>query len=168
MMPIRIKDSYQKSIFEFTGEILIVCPKCGKQAIVIGRDFEFLKSDSKVVKLVCENCGHNKYLEENPNSILYGTNDKRAGGKYFLIGPPVDPFFHEPLWLTINCCNHTLWAYNHRHLTLIESHVEAALRERNSQPTSNSGLGSRLPKWMTSKENRAAILKCISNLQRKQ
>jgi hypothetical protein len=167
-MPIRLKDSYGKYIYAFTDEILVDCPKCGKQAIVIGRNFKFSGSGTQEVKIVCKSCGHNKYLEKVPNSILFSPGEKNMAGKYILIGAPVDPFFHEPLWLRTSCCNHTLWAYNYRHLAFLQSHVEAELRERHNLPMANSSLGSRLPKWMTSKENRSAVLKCISNLQGKQ
>ncbi|MGI5171658.1 hypothetical protein ACQEU3_45665 [Spirillospora sp. CA-253888] len=34
-----------------------------------------------------------------------------------------------PLWLQRSCCGHVLWAYNVRHLDLLESYAAAKLRE---------------------------------------
>jgi hypothetical protein len=150
-MPIRIKDSYQKSIFDFADEILVVCPECAKQALVTGRDY----------KLTCGQCGRGKYLREKPYGILFSSNARKFAGRYVLIGAPVDPFFHLPLWLRAPCCGHTLWAYNYRHLAFLRSHVEAQLRERAGQPKRNASLGSRLPGWMTTAKNRTKVLKCI-------
>jgi hypothetical protein len=41
------------------------------------------------------------------------------------------------------------------------------LRERNDVEYSNKSLGSRLPKWMTSKKNREEVLKAIDKLKNK-
>ena len=93
MKAIRVKDTYKKHIFEFVDELLIVCPKCEQQATVIGGDFRFLGQNAITVKLVCQNCGYSKYLEEIPGSILYTLEEKRDYGNTLLIGPALDPFF---------------------------------------------------------------------------
>ena len=78
-----------------------------------------------------------------------------------------DPYFHQPLWLKSDCGENTLWAYNYEHLDFLERHVEAKLRERNIESIENKSLGSRLPKWITSKKNRELVLKTIKQLKEK-
>ncbi|MEW9532434.1 hypothetical protein AB0B72_28180, partial [Microbispora sp. NPDC049125] len=41
-----------------------------------------------------------------------------------------DPFFGLHLWLQTPCCGNVLWAYNIRHLDLLEGYIGADLRER--------------------------------------
>lgn len=94
-------------------------------------------------KIVCEKCGYNKVIDENyKNSIAL------------------------KLWFSLECCNEELWAYNLKHLNFLKEHVEATLRERNDVEYSNKSLGSRLPKWMTSKKNREEVLKAIDKLKK--
>lgn len=93
-------------------------------------------------RVVCRQCGYNKTLEENST---YSYN----------------------LWFSIDCCGEELWAYNRKHLNFLKEHIEATLRERNDLPFSNKSLGSRLPKWMTSKKNRESVLKSIQKLNQK-
>jgi hypothetical protein len=51
-------------------------------------------------------------------------------GEQILTGSNVDWYFRLPLWLQISCCGETLWAYNLKHLEIIEQYVSAKLRER--------------------------------------
>ena len=62
----------------------------------------------------------------------------------------------------------TLWAYNWRHLDFIEAFVRSMQRERRRDALgwSNRALGSRLPRWMKSAQNRVRILACIEKLRR--
>jgi hypothetical protein len=73
-----------------------------------------------------------------------------------------------PLWLVTPCANDVLWAYNLRHLELIESYMAATLRERRQAATygwPNSSLVSRLPKWVGAAKNRVQVLKAIARLK---
>jgi len=167
MVPKRTKDSYQKSVYDFIKDIYVVCPSCSGPAIIKTPDFSFGKKNEKEIKLICTKCGHNKRLEEKPDAVLHASAYKIITGKYTIIGGAIDPYFHLPLWLTIPCCNDILWAYNYEHLAFISQHVEAKLRERNTEEMANKSLGSRLPKWMVSKKNRETILKAITQLKNK-
>ncbi len=60
-----------------------------------------------------------------------------------------------------------LWAYNYKHLDFIENHIKAELRTRENSAIKNRSLGSRLPKWMSSKKNRKELLKGIEKLKKK-
>lgn len=163
----RTKDGYQKQVYDFIKDIYVVCPSCGGQALIKAPEFSAGKKNEHEIKLVCTKCGHNKHLAEKPDSILYSSPYNAITGKYVIIGGAIDPYFHLPLWLTMNCCNNLLWAYNYEHLDFLKVHVQAKLRERNILEMSNKSLGSRLPKWMTSKKNREAILKGFTQLQNK-
>ena len=101
------------------------------------------------------------------DAVLFSDSTKTIPGRYMIIGGAVDPYFHLPLWLTINCCDNTLWAYNLEHLEFLKQHVAAGLRERNTQVKANQSLGSRLPKWMTASKNRDAVVKAIDLLKKK-
>lgn len=98
-------------------------------------------------------CGYNVSGPEDPSS-----------GQ--VLGAAVDPYFRQPLWLTISCCGQLLWAYNPEHLALLKQLVGARLRERNGLPPANKSLGSRLPRWMTAAGNRQKVLKAIGELEK--
>lgn len=76
-----------------------------------------------------------------------------------------DPYFGYPLWLVGEVKGSVFWAYNAAHLSFIRNYVQAAIRVR--EPNRNSSLASRLPHFLLDRKNRAAVLKEISNLERK-
>ena len=163
----RAKDAYKKSVYDFITDIYVVCPKCFKQAIVKTPGYSFKNDFENNVKFICPNCGHSKILREKASI------DLRSGSKLPIIyriyhpATTIDPFFYLPLWLKIDCCNKVLWAYNYEHLDFLKTHITAKLRERNDAEVSNQSIGSRLPRWMTSKKNRDIILRSIQLLQKK-
>ncbi len=167
MTTVRTKDTYQQYIYDFMRDIYVMCPSCGARALVKSPEFKVRIKNEDAIKLVCTKCGHSKRFVDKPAAVVSRSANNVITGRYFIIGATIDPYFHLPLWLTINCCDHVLWAYNYEHLHFLERHVEAKLRERNRQEMLNKGLGSRLPKWMTSKKNREAILKAIHQLASK-
>jgi DNA-directed RNA polymerase subunit RPC12/RpoP len=167
MTTLRTKDGYQKQVYDFIKDVYVVCPACGGKAIIKTPEFALRKTNEQEIKLICTSCGHNKRLQEKPDSVLYSSPNSIIKGKYVVVGGAIDPYFHLPLWLTMNCCDNILWAYNYEHLDFLRSHVEAKLRERNTQEMANKSLGSRLPKWMTSKKNREMILKALMQLKNK-
>jgi hypothetical protein len=103
-------------IYEFNDEFLVVCPKCQKMAKVVPEYFSE-KPNKQLFsprKFICLNCPHRDVWD----------------GKQILTGANVDWYFRLPLWLQISCCGETLWAYNLKHLEIIEQYVSAKLRER--------------------------------------
>ncbi len=149
-------NAYQTFLYQFIKDVLVVCPNCEGKALVKTGDLIFPRCDAKEVRVVCLHCGYNKQLEQATGK-----------GTYLVTGAPVDPFFQLPVWLQGDFGEHLLWAYNLEHLQFLEQHIGAALRERNGQETFNSSLGSRLPKWMTAKKHREALLKAIEKLRTK-
>lgn len=85
---------------------------------------------------------------------------------YHVWNRPIDPFFHEPLWLRADCCGgNTLWAFHERHLDLLERFVAAKLRERGLGNRPGMTLVARLPAWITTAKHRDEILRTIAKLR---
>lgn len=142
MPTIRSKETYASDTYSFTKEMLIVCPRCEGEALA-RRIQPDKKKAKEVLKLTCPNCGYSKQTDS--------------------------PILKVPLWLTIECGGHMIWACNYEHLALIEKHIEATLRERNTvKGNTNRSVGSRLPRWMSSKKSREKVLKCIQELKHKE
>ncbi|RFS86806.1 hypothetical protein D0T12_00510 [Actinomadura spongiicola] len=79
-------------------------------------------------------------------------------------GGAVDPYFGQPLWLRADCCGgRTLWAFNERHLDLLEGYVGARLRERGEYV--GMTMVAKLPAWLKSAKHRGEILRVIGRLR---
>ncbi|MUG92267.1 hypothetical protein F7734_07275 [Scytonema sp. UIC 10036] len=79
--------------------------------------------------------------------------------------PMLDPYFRLPLWLQTKYRHHVLWAYNERHLLLLEQYIASLLRGSKPNPQygwQNQSLFSRLPKWMIVSKHRPGLLKAIA------
>lgn len=131
--------------------VLVVCPRCaGKASVVPHGDDQ--------VKCSCLSCGY--------------TSDRPTNGRsfYWYHENPTDGYFGFDLWLRTDYGNHSLWAFNMRHLEFLRSYVSARLRERNPDDAlgwHNSSLASRLPKWLKSGKHRETALKAIDELKAK-
>jgi len=147
-------------IYDFYDEFLVVCPKCARMAKVFIDETEFEKLPTRKLlkfrnqffaprRLVCLNCLHRDFWK----------------GSQIAMGASVDWYFRLPLWLQISCCNETLWAYNQKHLEMLENYVSAKLRECTVK--GRSSFLSKLPKWIKSAKNRDEILKGIGKLRGK-
>lgn len=152
----RVKHSYHTYLHEFVEDVLVVCPQCEGKALIKTGNFRAMPYEVKDVRAICVACGFSKTLE----SISMRS-------KHLVLGAPIDPFFHWPLWLQTDFSGHTLWAYNQEHLHFLAQHVGAKLRERNGQPHRVRSIGARLPRWMTGKNNREAVLKALDKLNTK-
>ncbi|MEO7175432.1 MAG: hypothetical protein ABIV51_06215 [Saprospiraceae bacterium] len=147
-------DSYNTLLEAFLQyDILIECPQCAKKAIVKSPANNSERNASADTKAICTHCGFNKLLPVDQKTTF--------------LGAAVDPYFQYPLWLQAQFEGNLLWAYNCEHLDFLHSHVEAKLRTRDTSHIQNRSLGSRLPKWMSSKKNRQSLLKKITDLKTK-
>ena len=141
-----------KHINELADEFLIVCPRCSGQAkVLLDGNVEFNPANHlfKPRKLVCTHCA---FTEIWRKGTVY-TNGN------------CDWYFRQPLWLEISCCGARLWAYNLKHLEMLEDYVSAKLRERTQK--GRSSFLSKLPQWIKSAKNRDEILKGIAKLRGK-
>lgn len=167
-MTLRFKHGYETLVEQFLNEdVWVVCPGCGQKAIVRGALAKAAIDGTEAARVVCVHCGYSKQLPATPRVSLRTTNARYMKKGYYVVGSPVDPLFHLPLWLQKDYGNEVLWAYNPSHLAFLRDHIGAKLRERGSEEIRNRSLGSRLPRWMTSEKNRAALLKLINDLDTK-
>jgi hypothetical protein len=147
--PPRFRDGDTRAS-EFLGDILVECPKCGGCA----RDLVPRRGERR---LSCTGCGH---VAERVLEV----------GVFYVNREPRDAYFDVPLWLSAPCCGEVLWAYNLAHLDFIEAFVCATLREPARHPDwgwQNSGLASRLPRWMQLASHREEILRTVRKLRAK-
>ena len=164
----RNKEAYTKRVEDFTQNILVHCPGCDKKAVVVcPKIITGEKKQQATKKITCTNCGFSNSASQQSSITLVTNSNKILSKNYIVIGLPIDPFFHLPLYLVTDCCKNQLWAYNAEHLAFLKNHVGALLRERDISEKQNNSIGSRLPKWMSSAKNREAVLKAISFLESK-
>jgi hypothetical protein len=124
--------------------ILIRCPHCDECALV--RSTSYSDSDRKLIaNCFCSHCVKEWRIQPGGHAF----NDSR-------------PYRYIPLWLQTNCCGEVLWAFNQKHLEFLEKYVSQTLRKR--PRNFNGSLQSRLPKWILSAKNRAAVLRGIKRL----
>lgn len=135
--------------------VQVVCPACQRRAEVapwLDREPRGPYSIMWPRRLVCRACGH---VRNWPGEAKNATSSW---------GGPVDPYFCRPLWLRADCCgDHTLWAFNKRHLDILEGYVRARLRERGEYR--GMTMLARLPAWLKSAKHRAEILRVIERLR---
>jgi len=162
----RNKDAYTKRIEDFANTILVCCPGCGHKAVVVyTKPAAPSKGQAAVKKVTCISCGYNQSGQQQSSISLITNSQNLLSKEYIVLGLPIDPFFHLPLYLVTDCCNNQLWAYNAVHLSFLKSHVAATLRERDINGKQNNSIGSRLPRWMSAAKNRETVLKAISILE---
>lgn len=135
--------------------IHVVCPACrGRAEVALWLDGELRSpySDRWPRRLVCLTCSHVR----NWPGAAKNTSSQWGGA--------VDPYFCQPLWLRAECCGgQTLWAFNERHLHILESYVSAQLRERGEHV--GMTMVARLPVWLKSAKHRTEILRTIGRLR---
>ena len=143
-----------ETVQSFQDQVLVRCPHCASCAVVRCTTPENFRFSPR--RFSCKACGSYKDWAESTISRTWKNE------------PPVDDYFHYPLWLQAPCCGQTLWAYNFKHLDFIEAFVSARLRESQRDENdlwSNRSLFSRLPRWIQSAKNREAVLKVINKIR---
>ena len=125
---------------DFADEVLVVCPACSRLARVMPRSAG-ARSLFEPRRMVCAHCGC--------------TED--WSGNHVSIGDDADPWFRQPLWLRTSVRGHTLWAWNVRHVDLLDAVVSARVRRRRDEPGAASTLVETLPAWMKDGANRDAV-----------
>ena len=149
-------NAYARHLYDFVLEVAVECPRCRKEALVQTDRFPPSTDSGKEPRLTCIQCGYNQLFSEKIHE-----NNQIS----FILGEPVDPFFHLPLWLQLRCGDEWLWAYNREHLRVLETHIRQLVRSRNGLPVRNNSIGSRLPRWMMAAKNREMVLDAIRRMQ---
>jgi hypothetical protein len=146
------------TIYDMMEEILVECPRCQSCARITPDPAEEKRRDYFAARrLTCSGCS--LIRQWDGNSLGYDWD----------ADPMRDSYFGLPLWLQTSCCGHNLWAYNSRHLSLIEQYIGADLREHRPDPEygwQNISLVNRLPEWMLLARHREAVLNAIAKLRR--
>ncbi|MFD9504576.1 hypothetical protein [Streptomyces sp. NPDC060035] len=144
---------------QFTGRVLVVCPRCGGRALVVPRPGLAAPKYSSALlfqprRLTCAGCG----------AVADWTAEERGAGLVGAVpGGSEDPFFRRPLWLQTRCAGRILWAYDEEHVDALAAYVGARLRERHASPT--RGMFARLPAWMKSADRRDEVLAGLATLR---
>jgi len=137
--------------WQLADRVLVVCPACSARAVLL-QPVGSAEASQGGPRVRCSSCG------------LARAVDPFAAGE-----PSSAPACRGlPLWLTAPCCGRTLWAYNLRHVEIIEEIVAARLRERRRDPQlgwSNSSVASRLPRWVLAARHRRAALRALKRLR---
>jgi hypothetical protein len=142
------------SIFDVMDEVYVVCPQCSARAVITYLDPE-KRGLFGARRITCSACGYMHTWSKK--HIRRGWNNK----------PVTDDFFTRPLWLQTPCASELLWAYNSRHLELLESYVRAKHRVhiKPGQGKSTATLINHLPKWIRWAKHRNEVLKAIRRLK---
>lgn len=149
-----------RSLAQFAGRMLVVCPRCGGRALVVPRPglpapryFSELLFQPR--RLACGGCG--AVAEWEPEVRGAGLVGAVPGGSE-------DPFFRRPLWLVTRCVGRILWAYDEEHVDELSAYVGARVRERGGvRPT--RAMFARLPVWMKRSDHRSAVLAGLETLR---
>ncbi|MFD7560451.1 hypothetical protein ACFV9E_38910 [Streptomyces sp. NPDC059835] len=156
--PVRHQD-HGTWLVQFSGRILVVCPRCGGRALVaplpgLAAPKYFSSLLFQPRRLSCTNCG----------KAADWTAARRGNGLVGAVpGGTEDPFFRQPLWLQTRCAGRILWAYDEEHIDALAAYVGARLRERHASPT--MAMFARLPVWMKSAHRRAEVLAGLATLR---
>ena len=138
--------------------VLVECPRCHNCATHKPIDAAPGQRDLFAPRrLICAHCG----LGRDWHANVIAQNWRES--------PARDDYFNEILWIRGTFGANEIWAYNWRHLHLIESYVAAKHRQHIRDPDrgwANKSFVNRLPRWITSAKNRADVLKTIERIKR--
>jgi len=137
----RFKDA-NLQLSDFTDKVLVVCPKCGKKAVVNKEEDAILS---------CYEC---HYISNKPDE----NNEKRYS-------MTTDYWFGCELWLQAAFKTEVFRANNYEHLAYMKEYIGAGLRERNNREFFT--LVEKLPNFIKSAKNRDKLLKLIEKLEKK-
>jgi hypothetical protein len=144
----------------FGHDILVHCPGGSHPAAVIADpNIDDPYTAQLTRRLSCTQCAHTATW-----------NAPRHGSGHLLphLSGPNDPYFGLPLWLRTEIRRHILWAYNARHLTLLENYLGAALRERAPGfSCCEMTMLEELPAWMKTAKNRDSLLAATRELRKR-
>lgn len=166
--PVRFHDPGDR-LEAFLDEVLVHCPRCGERARVtqVPPDPDApAAAPRKVIghapprtgpfadrRLVCGACA------------LVRTWPAAGTRRTYVTGTDVDPWFREPLWLRTEVVGEVLWAYNARHLDVLDEYIGATLRTKDHTPGMIHTMVNRLPTWMKEARNRGPLKAAIAKLR---
>lgn len=152
---------------DFISEIQVVCPKCRSKALVSGgQPYKNINEYELDVQFSCIACGYTvKYFNTPKFSLYTNSKGKEYKSRMMFLNGPYDPYFGFEVWYSIDTKFGLLWAYNSKHLDVIENYIGSTLRSRNGLEIQNNSIGSRLPQWVKDSKNREYLLKIIQRIK---
>lgn len=141
--------------WDLLDEIHVVCPGCGGPALVMPRGPVFDRHRPRAFddrRLTCSGCALVRAWPGRGKRTLTWREDG------------CDPYFGEPLLARTACGGHMLWAFNPRHLDIIERFVSATDRQRPPVEPGGATVVEHLPGWIKSAGNRRAVLVACQRL----
>lgn len=140
---------------DFTERIVVVCPKCGQQATVLGaRANASVAENEEHVHFACTACSYAVKYGNTPKFTTVRRKGRAHRGRNLLPNTACDPFFGFRLWYIIETSYGTIWAYNLAHLNVIELYIA----DHKCEPTD-------WPHWMKDAKHRELLLKLIQRLK---
>ncbi|MFD1631466.1 hypothetical protein [Pseudopedobacter beijingensis] len=152
---------------DFIDRVDVICPKCQSRALVTGgKPHGSVAEQETHVKFTCVTCGYALFYKNTPSFAIY-KNSSHTEKKLrpIFLNSPCDPFFAFNLWYKTDTTFGVIWAYNLKHLLIIEDYIADKLRERHNVDMQNNSIASRLPQWIKSAKNRSYLLKIIHKLK---
>lgn len=158
---------YQLKNSDFTYKIDVVCPGCGKRALVSGlRPDEHITQNEARIRFSCTHCGYSiRYADTAKVTAFVNSKGIPVQTRVLYMNQPQDPYFCIDLWYRIETTWGLLWAYNLEHLEVIESYLSDKLRSRNGIPMQNNSIASRLPQWAKDGNHREVLMKLIQRVK---
>lgn len=146
----RFQDN-QTHIYDLIDLFLVECPQCQSCAKVLLTEHQDEQKRWLFAarKLICTKCPINQLWRDSSVSSNHHQGQ--------------DWYFQLPLWLRVDCCGHTLYAHNERHLDLLEDYIKARLRPRS--PYHPETVVANLLNWIKSAKNRDELLKAIVKMR---
>jgi len=154
---------------DFIDTIDVMCPKCKTKALVSGgKPYGYIKDYEAQVLFSCVACGyHIKYINTPVFTLYTNSRGMKKEGRILFMDAPCDPFFGFDVWYRVETRYGLLWAYNLKHLLVIENYIADRQRSRNGIPNQNNSLASRLPQWAKDAKNREYLVKMIERFKSK-
>lgn len=126
------------------------CAKCGGDAFDFSKAKAMRHEGNVTLQTSCHGCGHRNLFP--------------ASGGWPPIREGHDHWFGLPLVLRADYGKRLIWAYNLAHIDLLESWIEADLRERSLNPHYMT-MAARLPRWMKAAHARKPVLRALAKLR---
>ena len=137
----------------FDVELKCNCSNCASEIRI---QIPNVNEPKDKISVKCNSCGETQ---------SYAPRNITLESIYEYNGKPTEPYFQLPLWLVESVKGHSLWAYNHEHLSYLKEYVAADLREKNGRQFWT--MVEKLPEWIKSSKNIEAVIRGIEKLEKK-
>lgn len=157
----------EKSFWQFSESVDVICPKCSGSAVVARRDTKQAGSADSgfAYYLTCLHCASSREVRDS------------SFPKFDFQDSDLPTWMGFSLLRVTSCRGHQLWALSKAHCSYLRSYIAATLRERVMQRQGMVGrlekpvrvrngyfITSRLPSWMVTKSARPDVIRGLDYL----